>query len=78
VKSGEKAVICGEVGSGKSTLIGAVLADVAMREGKIKVSWKIVRVPERMDPEGNRWIISYLGPPWMIKVNISGGSSAFS
>ncbi|KAM0894855.1 hypothetical protein ACQ4PT_024288 [Festuca glaucescens] len=50
VKGGEKVAICGEVGSGKSTLFAAVLGEVPKTEGTIQVCGKIAYISQ------NAWI----------------------
>nr|XP_051183830.1 ABC transporter C family member 10-like isoform X2 [Lolium perenne] len=46
VKAGEKIAICGEVASGKSTLLAAVLGEVPKTEGTIQVCGKIAYVSQ--------------------------------
>ncbi|KAJ0043404.1 hypothetical protein Pint_17630 [Pistacia integerrima] len=46
VRPGEKVAICGEVGSGKSTLIAAILVEVPNTEGIIQVYGKIAYVSQ--------------------------------
>ncbi|BAF30050.1 Os12g0562700 [Oryza sativa Japonica Group] len=50
VKSGTKVAICGEVGSGKSSLLAAILGEVPRTDGVIQVSGKIAYVSQ------NAWI----------------------
>nr|CAD1822253.1 unnamed protein product [Ananas comosus var. bracteatus] len=50
VKAGEKVAICGEVGSGKSSLLAAVLGEIPKIEGTIQVCGKIAYVSQ------NAWI----------------------
>uniref|UniRef100_A0ACD6A5A1 Uncharacterized protein n=1 Tax=Avena sativa TaxID=4498 RepID=A0ACD6A5A1_AVESA len=46
VEAGEKIAICGEVGSGKSTILAAVLGEVPKTEGTIQVCGKIAYVSQ--------------------------------
>ncbi|KAB1204955.1 ABC transporter C family member 10 [Morella rubra] len=46
LRAGEKVAICGEVGSGKSTLVSAILGEVPKIEGSIKISGKISYVSQ--------------------------------
>ncbi|TVU12438.1 hypothetical protein EJB05_46085, partial [Eragrostis curvula] len=50
VKAGEKVAICGEVGTGKSTLLAAGLGEVPKTEGTIQVNGKLSYVSQ------NAWI----------------------
>ncbi|XP_076895610.1 ABC transporter C family member 10-like [Bidens hawaiensis] len=46
ISAGEKVAICGEVGSGKSTLISAILGEVPNIKGKIEVNGKVAYVSQ--------------------------------
>uniref|UniRef100_A0A1D1XPI6 ABC transporter C family member 10 n=1 Tax=Anthurium amnicola TaxID=1678845 RepID=A0A1D1XPI6_9ARAE len=46
IKHGEKVAICGEVGSGKSTLIAAILGEIPNIKGMVQVSGKIAYVSQ--------------------------------
>uniref|UniRef100_A0A0E0FD97 ABC transporter C family member 13 n=1 Tax=Oryza meridionalis TaxID=40149 RepID=A0A0E0FD97_9ORYZ len=46
VKSGTKVAICGELGSGKSSLLAAILGEVPSTDGVIQVSGKIAYVSQ--------------------------------
>ncbi|WOL02147.1 ABC transporter C family member 10 [Canna indica] len=46
VKSKEKVAICGEVGSGKSSLLAAILGEIPRTEGKIQVSGRVAYVSQ--------------------------------
>ncbi|XP_074592764.1 ABC transporter C family member 10 [Curcuma longa] len=46
VKAKEKVAICGEVGSGKSSLLAAILGEIPKTEGKIQVSGKVAYVAQ--------------------------------
>nr|GMC78808.1 ABC transporter C family member 10-like [Ipomoea batatas] len=50
VKPGQKVAICGEVGSGKSTLIAAILGEVPFVDGTVQVHGKLTYVSQ------NAWI----------------------
>ncbi|XP_019170237.1 PREDICTED: ABC transporter C family member 10-like isoform X2 [Ipomoea nil] len=50
VKPGQKVAICGEVGSGKSTLIAAILGEVPFLDGTVQVHGKLTYVSQ------NAWI----------------------
>ncbi|KAJ1268009.1 hypothetical protein BS78_07G103900 [Paspalum vaginatum] len=52
VKKGTKLAICGEVGSGKSTILAAILGEVPRTEGMINIRGKIAYVSQ------NAWIQS--------------------
>ncbi|MCL7045028.1 hypothetical protein MKW94_029276, partial [Papaver nudicaule] len=46
VKSGEKVAICGEVGSGKSTMLAAILGELLNTEGTVQTYGKIAYVSQ--------------------------------
>lgn len=46
VKPGEKVAICGEVGSGKSTLIAAILGEVPLLDGNVSTISPFLKKPE--------------------------------
>ncbi|ONK66394.1 uncharacterized protein A4U43_C06F7390 [Asparagus officinalis] len=65
VRNGEKVAVCGEVGSGKSSLLAAILGEIPKIDGTVHVCGRIAYVPQ------NAWIQTgtmqdniLFGSPW--------------